>query len=447
MTNLRKTRLSQAIREAQLNPGRPVSRLGVSFYCRLAKGGRKHVTSRVYLQLYYRGRIKRISTGIRAPYGALDHETRIVHGDEKATEFLQMIYTKAYQIYEQLLLTEQAVRIELICEALFGIVFNDPHSVSIKLVIDQYLDRQQTRREVGEIEKGTFELWQRHLRFFLDYLKAQKRQEGMIDEVKPSDATGFLLWLKSSRKSSHNYALKAVSNVKAMLNFAIEHKWIEHNPFLNFRGRKAFKKGEMLTENEVRQIADFELFAKPLELIRDIFLFQTFTGLSYVDVKTLQLSDILLTADGDRYIHKDRKKTSVRSVIPLIPDAEYILAKYRDNDFCKRHNVLLPVISNQKMNNYLKQLAGMIGISKRLTTHVARRTCATIFINNGVPVPTVSAILGHSHSKITEQIYTDYRPETVIRDLNAYLQRKGSGGQFFNNSSQEMKPGRERGAA
>ena len=140
-----------------------------------------------------------------------------------------------------------------------------------------------------------------------------------------------------------------------------------------------------------------------LERVRDCFLFQCYTGLAYCDMASLSMDDIV-----DDVIYKKRKKTDVQSIIPLLPKAKTILEKY---------DYHLPIMSNQKYNVYLKALATACNIKQRLYSHLARHTFACVLLNNGVDLKTISMAMGHTDSRITEQIYAEMRKETVVKNV------------------------------
>ena len=154
-----------------------------------------------------------------------------------------------------------------------------------------------------------------------------------------------------------------------------------------------------------------------LEKVRDIFLFSCFTGMAYIDVKTLGQDDIVIDTNGDKWIKTTRKKTKTRSSIPLLPVADAILEKYAAHPNVLMGKGLLPVLTNQKSNAYLKEIADLCGIKKNLTTHLARHTFATtVTLTNGVPIESVGRMLGHRSLKTT-QIYAKVLDTKLAEDM------------------------------
>ena len=191
------------------------------------------------------------------------------------------------------------------------------------------------------------------------------------------------------------------------------------DPYLNFKGK--FKKVDkaILTKVELDLMARKEFASDRLAQVRDTFLFCCFTGLAYSDIQKLERSQITRGIDGEQWIFSKRTKTNVKSHIPLLPEALEIIERYKDHPLCESRGLVLPVPSNQKMNDYLKEIAVICGIDKILTSHVARHTFATtITLQNGVPIESVSKMLGHTNIRTT-QIYAKILDTKVSEDMQA----------------------------
>ena len=158
-----------------------------------------------------------------------------------------------------------------------------------------------------------------------------------------------------------------------------------------------------MSTEEIETMMNKKFVSNRLEIVRDIFVFSCFTGLAYIDVKQLTPNHISFGIDGDKWIFKNRQKTDTASKIPLLPIALSIVNKYASHPICLNEDRLLPILSNQKMNAYLKEIADVCGINKELTFHIARHTFATtVTLSNGVPIETVSKMLGHTNLKTTQ---------------------------------------------
>lgn len=191
--------------------------------------------------------------------------------------------------------------------------------------------------------------------------------------------------------------------MKKIIRIAFANDWISKDPFYNRKiGIKPVNR-EYLSEEDIQNIVKKELHTPRLDQVKDIFIFSCFTGLAYTDVKKLSKSDIVIGIDGEYWIKIKRTKTDTRSNIPILPTAEAIIEKYSKHVDVINSDKVLPVLSNQKMNAYLKEIADLCGISKNLTFHLARHTFATtVTLTNGVPIESVSKMLGHKSLRTTQ---------------------------------------------
>jgi integrase len=172
-----------------------------------------------------------------------------------------------------------------------------------------------------------------------------------------------------------------------------------------------------LTADELRCISEREFGIERVNQVRDMFLFSCYTGLAYADIKKLSKEDLDYRADGRVWVITKRQKTKNESRVPLLPLALALLQKYSDHPECSGTATVLPVLSNQKMNGYLKEIGNLSGVEKALTTHVARHTFATtVTSNKGVPLESVSKRLGHKNIKETQR-YAKILDEKIEADM------------------------------
>ena len=172
-----------------------------------------------------------------------------------------------------------------------------------------------------------------------------------------------------------------------------------------------------LSEEEIQNIINKDFKTERLSLVRDIFLFSCFTGLAYIDVKNLTKSHISIGIDGEKWIFTHRQKTESASKIPILPVTQMIIDKYADHPKSNNEDRLLPILTNQKMNAYLKEIAGVCEIEKELTFHIARHTFATtVTLTNGVPIESVSKMLGHKNLRTTQH-YAKVLDKKVSEDM------------------------------
>lgn len=269
-----------------------------------------------------------------------------------------------------------------------------------------------------EYALGTLERYETSLKHTKDFLSWKYNLTDInIEKIDHSFITEYEFYLRSERKCANNTAVKYIKNFHKIINQCLANGWLIKDPFVNYKSKVKEVVREYLSEIEIEQLINKEFKSERLELVRDIFVFSCFTGLAYVDVKQLTLDNISIGIDGDKWIFKNRQKTDTTSKIPLLPTAQEIINKYSEHPVCKNEKRLLPILSNQKMNAYLKEIADVCEINKDLTFHIARHTFATtITLSNGVPIETVSKMLGHTNLKTTQH-YAKILDKKISEDM------------------------------
>lgn len=239
------------------------------------------------------------------------------------------------------------------------------------------------------------------------FLTFQKRSDIELINIRPNFGKEFVEWLRGNRRYKQNYIVRNLNHLKRLLNQAKKDGFISENPLINNSEPKE-QPGEILylSQTEINTLIETDLFNKHLQRVADAFVFQCFTGLAYCDLKRFDPDKHVIELHGRQIIQFSRQKGQAPFTIPYLPQAQIIVQKYQGN---------LPVISNQKMNDYLKDIARTVGINKRLTTHVGRKTAGTYLLNNDVPLEVVSKILGHKSVTTTERIYAVMLQETILR--------------------------------
>jgi len=269
-----------------------------------------------------------------------------------------------------------------------------------------------------EFAKGTAERYDTSLSHTENFILWKYNVTDMnIADIDYEFITEYEFYLKSERNCCHNTAVKYVKNFQKIINICLKNEWIIRDPFLKYKAKVREVERDYLTLVELRTISKKNFVSERLKLVRDIFVFSCYTGLAYIDVKQLSPENISLGIDGIMWIFKNRQKTDGPSNIPLLPIAKEILDRYSNNPECINENRVLPILSNQKMNSYLKEIADVCGINKNLTFHAARHTFATtVTLSNGVPIESVSKMLGHKNLKST-QIYARVLDIKISADM------------------------------
>jgi site-specific recombinase XerD len=329
---------------------------------------------------------------------------------------LDALRQKVYD-YQQIMLSEgQVFTKEALRLKWYGL---DERVHKLIEVFRQHND--QLKELVGrEVAKETLVKFNTTLDHTVNFLQ-WKYHSSDIDIVKLDYAflTDFEFYLKSRKKCNHNTTIKYLSNVRKIVNICIKNGWLVKDPFFGYKMCKKEVIREFLSEEELQNLINHDFHNDRLNQVRDIFVFSCFTGLAYVDAKRLKRSEIAAGVDGEKWIFTKRKKTDTPTRIPILPVVLEIIQRYEDHPQCENNGSLLPVPSNQKLNAYLKEIADIVGIKKYLTFHMARHTFATtVTLNNGVPIESVSKMLGHKSIKITQH-YAKILDRKVSDDMQA----------------------------
>ncbi len=221
------------------------------------------------------------------------------------------------------------------------------------------------------------------------------------------------------RPMNNNGVMKHLIRLRKMTNLALKLEWIISDPFKNYKFKYQKVDKDFLTENELASLEKKIFAVERLNYVRDLFVFSCYTGLAYVDVSNLRENQIIIGLDNELWIKIFRQKTQIPVNVPLLPRAHVILKQYKTDPRAIVKGTLFPILSNQKINSYLKEIAILCKIHKVLTFHVARHTFATtVTLSNGVPIESVSKMLGHTKIATT-QIYARVLEKKVGEDMAA----------------------------
>jgi len=334
--------------------------------------------------------------------------------------YLDALQLKVHEAHRQLLESTEPITAESIKRKLTG---KGEKAVSLVGIFEEH--NQKMAALVGEeFTASTLERYTTCLKHTQEFL-SWKYQVTDIDirQIDHAFITEFEFYLRSIRKCSNNTAVKYIKNFGKIIRICLVNGWITSNPFLNYKAKIRRVERAFLSEEELDTLATKKFPSERLSQVRDIFLFSCFTGLAYIDVRKLKRTEIGKGVDGEQWIIKARQKTGTPSRIPLLPTASVILAKYKDHPQCLHQDRVLPVPSNQKLNAYLKEIADLCGITKPVTFHTARHTFATtVTLLNGVPMESVSKMLGHSNLRTTQQ-YAKILDIKVSEDMRLLKER------------------------
>lgn len=262
---------------------------------------------------------------------------------------------------------------------------------------------------------ATYAKYDRCMRRLEEFMQAKYRIKDIaLKEISHVFITDFETYLRTESRCNENTTAKFMQTFRMIIIMAKNNGWIFADPFINYKIRLKRVDRGYLTEPEIKKILKKQFTCKRLEQVRDIFIFSCFTGLAYIDVRNLTKDNIRTSFDGKLWIMTARQKTDTAVTVPLLKVPQAILKKYEGT---LPEGRLLPVLSNQKLNSYLKEIADLCGITKTITFHLARHTFATTMtLAKGVPIETVSKMLGHTNI-ITTQIYARITNDKIGRDM------------------------------
>jgi site-specific recombinase XerD len=328
---------------------------------------------------------------------------------------IDIISNKIHSHYNQLLIENKPIDALAIKNSFLGI---SEKKYTLIETFKYHNARMETLIGI-DIEKGTFKKFETVLSKIERFIKKNYvRNDLFLDELNFKFITDFEYFMKTEDAVKHNTALRYIRCLKKIINLAMQNEWITRNPFINYKCQYTRVNREVLNDEELQLLWDREIGIDRLDEVKNVFLFCCYTGYSFADVERISKKDLARGIDGDYWIFTERKKTGVTSNVPLLPRALEIIQRYSDHKYCISASKLLPVKSNQKMNAYLKEVAILCNVNKNLTMHMARHTFATtVTLSNGVPIETVSKMLGHTKITTT-QIYAQVLENKVSNDMN-----------------------------
>ena len=291
------------------------------------------------------------------------------------------------------------------------------HSESHETILTLFQKHNDDVKQLVGISKTIatyrkYEVTRRHLAEFIQ--SKYNVSDISIKEISPMFITDFELYLRTACKCGYNTTAKFMQFFKRIIIIARNNGILVNDPFASYKIRLEKVDRGYLTEDEIKIILKKKMVSERLEHVRDLFIFACFTGLAYIDVAGLTQDNICKSFDGNLWIMTKRQKTNTDVNVPLLDIPKMILKKYKGK---LPNGKILPIISNQKLNAYLKEIANICGIKKNLTFHLARHTFATTTtLSKGVPIETVSKMLGHTNIETT-QIYARITNSKIGSDM------------------------------
>jgi len=391
--------------------------LSILYYLRRDKKNKKDEAP-VYLRITVNGKRSEMATNRYVDPDKWNHEGGYVKGNKteyKAlNEYLDILRSKVYQAQRELIEGNKLVT----AEALRNKIQGKTGIQKTLLEVFEYHNHLIKEQVPGQYSPATLTKYKTTLDHIRNFVKYKFQKEDLyLNELNHEFVTSLEHYLKTILDQNHNTAIKYIKNLRKVIHLAVKNDWLVKDPFIHFSVRLKEVKKDYLDEHELTIIESVGIASPRLGLVRDIFIFSCYTGLAYKDVKLLTPDNVRIGIDGEQWIFTERIKTDTKSNIPLLPKALEIIEKYKEYPENVIEGRLLPVISNQKMNLYLKEIAKLAGIKKTLTFHLARHTFATtVTLANGVPIESVSEMLGHKSMRTT-QIYAKVIDKKVSEDM------------------------------
>jgi site-specific recombinase XerD len=377
----------------------------------------------IYLRITVNGKRAEATTSRTCDPAQWNSKTGRLKGTKESSRtFNAYLDTLKYLVYatHESLTAQQVV---ITAERLKNVFIGKPDK--IYTIVDVFKEHNnQIAALVGtDFAKGTLERYKTSLKHTQDFIKWKYNVIDIdVKEIDHEFVVTYDFYLRSVRKCANNSAVKYLKNFKKIIRICIASGWMINDPFVNYKAKVKVVDRLFLNNDELQRMAVKEFATERLGQIRDIFLFSCFTGLAYADVQKLKSDEIITGPDGEKWINTKRQKTAIPTRVPLLPPAVAILNRYSDSPVCEHSGKALPVSTNQKMDAYLKEIADICGIAKKLTYHIARHTFATtVTLSNGVPIESVSKMLGHTNIKTTQH-YAKILDMKVAQDMSKLRQ-------------------------
>ena len=333
--------------------------------------------------------------------------------NKELNKYLEIYKAKIYSSYSSLLSSGEEIDVERFKLAFFG-----------KPSQRKYYVIETTKEHNIEFEKligtkfsyGSYKNYKTTLKYLIEFIPILYGAEDiLLIQADYKFCESYFSFLTTTKKCKTNGANKQIQRLKKIINYATRAGYIQSNPMASYSLQFKPVNRIALTMGEINKLIEREFKRTTLSVVRDIFIFQCYTGLAYADVKGLKITHIHKDLNGQLWIKMTRQKTLLSFSVPLLQIPTDLISQYFEevgiNEF------LFPVLSNQKMNDNLKIIQELVGIDKNLTTHLARHTFATtITLENGVPIETVSRMLGHTSIKTT-QIYAKVLEAKILSDM------------------------------
>ena len=380
----------------------------------------KNNSSNIYARITLNSRKLNFSVKRKVNVDSWDSKRQRARGNSEKARilnfYLDEVKSELIGVYQDLNLESRVITPQLIKARYLG---EDKKIHSLKNIFNYHNDKLGIK-----LAPKTLCHYKTSQKYILEYISDEYSKEDMyLQDLDYEFVLGFESFLRSYQPRHYqggignNAIMKHIQRLRRMITLAYHIEWIERDPFVKFKPKLEKKEREFLTKKELESIEQFSTPIERLEVVKDLFIFGCYTGISYGDIMDLSKKNIVRGIDGNQWLMAKRNKTGTPFKIPILPAAELLIGKYENHHRTHLNGRLLPTISNQRLNSYLKELADLCAINKNLTFHMARHTFATtVTLTNGVPIETVSKLLGHT-KLATTQIYARVIERKLSEDM------------------------------
>jgi len=351
------------------------------------------------------------------------NKSRIKGNSEKSriiNHYLDQVYTKLFKCYQELNAEDKLITAHAIKNRFLGI---DDRHYSMQNLIDYHNKTMEHK-----LHKHTMRHYFGSQKYIFMLIKeSYKTSDIYLKNITYSFIIEFENMLRSHNQGSiaNNTIMKHIQRLRKMITMAHHMEWIDRDPFAKYKGKHEKVERGFLTKDELSRIEELPYSIERIQTAKDLFVFSCYTGIAYGDIMLLTQNNVVHGLDGYQWIMTKRQKNGNSVKIPLLPKALSLIETYKTHPKVIRNGTLFPTISNQKLNSYLKEVANLCAINKKVTFHMARHTFATtVTLSNGVPIETVSKILGHTKIATT-QIYAKVIERKVSDDMFMLREKLG----------------------
>ena len=376
--------------------------MSILFYLNKSKINKKGLCS-IKCRITYLKKRKEFSTGIFINPKMWDSKKQKVSQKEKDHLFIQsqlsFISEKLKKAFLSNQLTTNDISVENIMDLYLGKNPKKQENVVSYFKAHLELQKHLIDKDIKQVTWNKFNYVCSDIEAFIK--KNYKKRDIPLEQLDLQFLNDFDYFLKTEKNQKQVTINKAIQRFRKPVREAVAKGYLDKDPFILYKAKTVKKRVIFLSSNELRRLEEFEFSQSRLELVRDLFIFCCYTGLAYNEMTSLKKEHIIVGFDKKLWLQMNRKKTDKIISVPLLPKALQLIKKYESES-----DKVLPEFSNQKINSYLKEITGIVGINKVISHHTARKTFAsTVLLYNDVPIEIVSELLGHSSIQITQNYY------------------------------------------